>query len=100
MKELAERAKHYAKSAGAPSTLGAYKSDWLDFENWCYVHKLASLPASPELPKTKLAQHVDSIRLLPQPDGTYLAEGEWDLLRNRGPVMVAGAGFEPATFGL
>jgi hypothetical protein len=58
------------------------------------------LAKAPQLAKTKLAQHMDSIRLLPQPDGTYLAEGEWDLLGNRGPVMVAGAGFEPATFGL
>ena len=58
------------------------------------------LAKAPQLAKTKLAQHVDSIRLIPQPDGTYIAEGEWDLLGNRGPVMVAGAGFEPATFGL
>jgi DNA invertase Pin-like site-specific DNA recombinase len=60
----------------------------------------ALLAKAPELAKTKLAQHIDSIRLIPQPDGTYIAEGEWDLLGNRGPVMVAGAGFEPATFGL
>jgi DNA invertase Pin-like site-specific DNA recombinase len=60
----------------------------------------ALLAKGPHLAKAKLAEHVDSIRLLPQPDGTYLAEGEWDLLGNRGPVMVAGAGFEPATFGL
>ena len=58
------------------------------------------LKKSPQLAKTKLQQHVDSIRLQPQPDGTYVAEGEWDLLGNRGLVMVAGAGFEPATFGL
>jgi site-specific DNA recombinase len=55
---------------------------------------------SPQLAKSKLAEHVDAVRLLPQADGTYIAEGEWDLLGNRGPVMVAGAGFEPATFGL
>jgi len=60
----------------------------------------ALLAKGPQLAKAKLAEHVDSIRLLPQPDGTYVAEGEWDLLGNRGPVMVAGAGFEPATFGL
>jgi hypothetical protein len=60
----------------------------------------ALLAKAPQLAKTKLAQHIDSIRLLPQPDGTYLAEGNWDLLGNRGPEMVAGAGFEPATFGL
>jgi len=58
------------------------------------------LAKSPQLAKAKLSQHVSSVRMLPQPDGTYIAEGEWDLLGNRGPVMVAGAGFEPATFGL
>jgi DNA invertase Pin-like site-specific DNA recombinase len=58
------------------------------------------LRKSPELAKTRLAQHVDHIHMLPQIDGTYEATGEWDLLGNRGPVMVAGAGFEPATFGL
>jgi DNA invertase Pin-like site-specific DNA recombinase len=49
------------------------------------------LAKSPQLAKSKLTEHVDAIRLLPQPDGTYIAEGEWDLLGNRGPVMVAGA---------
>ncbi len=58
------------------------------------------LTKSPQAAKAKLSEHVDSIRLLPQPDGTYIAEGEWDLLGIRGPDMVAGAGFEPATFGL
>jgi hypothetical protein len=29
--------------------------------------------------------------MLPQLDGTYVAKGEWDLIGNRGPVMVAGA---------
>ena len=60
----------------------------------------ALLAKAPELAKTKLTQHIDSIRLLPQPDGTYVAEGEWDLLGERGPEMVAGGGFEPPTFGL
>ena len=60
----------------------------------------ALLAKAPELAKTKLAEHIDTIRMLPQPDGTYVVEGEWDLLGNRGPEMVAGAGFEPATFGL
>jgi site-specific DNA recombinase len=58
------------------------------------------LAKSPQLAKAKLAQHVDKVRMLPQADGTYVADGKWDLLGSRGPVMVAGAGFEPATFGL
>jgi hypothetical protein len=32
VKELAEKARRYAKSAKAPSTMRAYKSDWLQFE--------------------------------------------------------------------
>ena len=58
------------------------------------------LAKSPQIAKAKLAQHVDAVRMLPQADGSYVAEGEWDLLGDRGPVLVAGAGFEPATFGL
>jgi integrase len=48
VKELTEKARLYAKSAKAPSTLRAYKSDWLQFENWCRLHQLQPLPASPE----------------------------------------------------
>jgi len=58
------------------------------------------LAKSPKLAKAKLAEHIQTVRLHPEPEGRFLAEGEWDLLGNRGPVMVAGAGFEPATFGL
>ena len=58
------------------------------------------LAKSPKLAKAKLAEHIQAVRLHPEPEGRFLAEGEWDLLGNRGPVMVAGAGFEPATFGL
>jgi hypothetical protein len=37
----------------------------------------------------------------PQPYCIYLIEGGWDLLGAAfAPQMVAGAGFEPATFGL
>jgi hypothetical protein len=55
----------------------------------------------PLLAKAKLAEHLDSITMYPQPDGTYSVEGDWDLLSSEfAPQMVAGAGFEPATFGL
>jgi site-specific DNA recombinase len=45
---------------------------------------------SSQTAKAKLAQHVDKIRLLPLADGSYHAEGEWDLLGERGPEMVGG----------
>ena len=48
VKDLAEKAREYANSAKAPSTLRAYKSDWLLFEKWCRLHGLQSLPASPD----------------------------------------------------
>jgi hypothetical protein len=51
------------------------------------------LAKSPQTAKTKLAQHIDQVRMLPQPDGSYLAKGTWELLEERGPVMVAGVGF-------
>ena len=57
--------------------------------------------ADPDRAKAKLGEHVDRITMAPQPDGTYKVEGEWDLLgAGFAPQMVAGAGFEPATFGL
>ena len=57
--------------------------------------------ADPDRAKTKLGEHVERITMVPQPDGTYAVEGEWDLLgAGFAPQMVAGAGFEPATFGL
>jgi hypothetical protein len=65
---------------------------------------LSDLPSlltkAPAQAKAKLAEHISPVRLHPQPDGTFIAEGEWDLLGNRGPIMVAGGGFEPPTFGL
>ena len=61
----------------------------------------ALLHKDPLRAKAKLAEHVDLITMKPQPDDSYVVEGEWDLLGNRtAPEMVAGAGFEPATFGL
>ncbi len=65
--------------------------------------------------RAELAKHVDQIRMVPRQVGGacyYRAVGQWDLLggyggrdRNREfpevrVRMVAGAGFEPATFGL
>jgi site-specific DNA recombinase len=58
------------------------------------------LKKAPKQAKAKLSEHLKTIDMIPQSDGSYVASGEWDLLGVRGPVMVAGAGFEPATFGL
>ncbi|HTW49653.1 MAG TPA: hypothetical protein VMD92_16980 [Acidobacteriaceae bacterium] len=60
----------------------------------------AYLRKAPEQAKAKLAEHLDEIKMIPHDDGSYLACGEWDLVGVRGPVMVAGGGFEPPTFGL
>jgi integrase len=46
--QLIQKAKEFANSAKAPATVKAYRSDWLDFEQWCYGHQLVSLPAMPE----------------------------------------------------
>jgi site-specific DNA recombinase len=66
---------------------------------------LENVPAlfklDPLVAKAKLAEHLDCITMYPQPDGTYMAEGNWDLLgAHFAPQMVAGVGFEPTTFGL
>ncbi len=58
------------------------------------------LRKAPEQAKAKLTEHLDAIRMIPQSDSSYLACGEWDLIGVRGPVLVAGGGFEPPTFGL
>ena len=48
LEELIQKAKEFANSAKAPATVKAYRSDWLDFDQWCSVHQLVSLPATPE----------------------------------------------------
>ena len=63
--------------------------------------------------RTELAKHVTEIRMIPHRSGSeryYVADGGWSLLGGYAQVplpstdckfgMVAGAGFEPATFGL
>ena len=48
LEELVRRTKEFAKGAKAPATVKAYRSDWLDFEQWCGSHQMVSLPATPE----------------------------------------------------
>ncbi len=95
-REAELRTLRMAKTTGTTLT----EDDIRDFVQKALSNIPALLKKQPELAKAKLAEHLTAITMVPQDDGSYLAEGEWDLLGVRGPVMVAGAGFEPATFGL
>jgi site-specific recombinase XerD len=46
--DLIEKANAFVRSAKAPATQKAYRSDWRDFESWCSGHQLAALPATPQ----------------------------------------------------
>jgi integrase len=46
--ELIQKAKAFVASAKSPATLKAYRNDWRDFETWCRVHNMPSLPSTPE----------------------------------------------------
>ena len=45
---LAEQARTFIEAAKADNTRRAYRSDWRQFETWCRLQSLASLPATPE----------------------------------------------------
>ena len=44
---LGRQAQEFAAAAKAGNTLRAYQADWKDFREWCEVHQLAPLPATP-----------------------------------------------------
>lgn len=46
--DLIQKAKSFVASAKAPATLKAYRNDWRDFESWCRLQNLPSLPSTPE----------------------------------------------------
>ena len=48
LEELIEKTKKFVASAKSPATLKAYRNDWRDFETWCSLHNLPSLPSTPE----------------------------------------------------
>ena len=48
LEELIEKTKKFVASAKSPATLKAYRNDWRDFETWCRLHNLPSLPSTPE----------------------------------------------------
>jgi len=43
-----EQAKSFYIQQHAPSTLRAYRSDWVIFERWCHARGIQPLPAAPE----------------------------------------------------
>ena len=43
-----DRAREYARQSKASNTIRAYRSDWRDFEEWCFSHRRQALPATPE----------------------------------------------------
>jgi hypothetical protein len=48
LEELIQKAKKFVAAAKSPATLKAYRNDWRDFEAWCHLHNLPSLPSTPE----------------------------------------------------
>lgn len=46
--DLIQKAKSYIASAKSPATSKAHRNDWRDFESWCRLHNLPSLPSTPE----------------------------------------------------
>jgi len=48
LEDLIQKAKSFVASAKSPATLKAYRNDWRDFESWCRVQNLPSLPSTPE----------------------------------------------------
>ncbi|MGA2132390.1 MAG: site-specific integrase [Bryobacteraceae bacterium] len=43
---LGRQAREFAASAKAPNTRRAYQADWSDFQEWCQIHQVPSLPAA------------------------------------------------------
>ncbi|HEY2466762.1 MAG TPA: recombinase family protein [Terracidiphilus sp.] len=102
--------------AGGANSIEAHLSDIRNF----IMEKMGDLRAlmagHPAPARRELLKHVSEIRMMPQQvesgKGHYVAKGEWKLLGNEQDALkalepvhreirvVAGAGFEPATFGL
>lgn len=45
--QVAEDAREYVRESVPASTRRAYTADWASFSEWCRVHRLPNLPASP-----------------------------------------------------
>jgi len=48
LEDLIQKAKSFVASAKSPATLKAYRNDWRDFQCWCRIQNLPSLPSTPE----------------------------------------------------
>jgi len=48
LEELIQKTKKFVAAAKSPATIKAYRNDWRDFETWCRLHNLPSLPSTPE----------------------------------------------------
>ena len=57
-----DRAREYARQSKASNTIRAYRSDWRDFEEWCFPHRRRPLPATPETVALYLTQLADQGR--------------------------------------
>ncbi len=115
---IADREKEHALVTARLQTgnIGAVQTDLGDIRRFVTKH-LADvtglLNKDVALARAELAKHVNEIRMEPNlTECRYTAIGEWDLLGGYPETgrarhlpggrarMVAGAGFEPATFGL
>lgn len=60
LEDLIQKAKSFVASAKSPATLKAYRNDWRDFESWCRLQKLPSLPSTPETVSLYIADQASS----------------------------------------
>ena len=110
-KELSSIEDHLL--ASEPGSLQNNLSELREWVHHSLSNLLKLLSSDPIRARTELMRHIQAIVLEPQDEAGKrfcVATGEWNLLGNEaGPPdeaaplslrMVAGAGFEPATFGL
>ena len=48
IESIRHKALHFISNSKSPNTLRAYKSDWKQFEKWCFANEMVSLPSSPQ----------------------------------------------------
>lgn len=60
IRDTIQTATGYIRAAKAENTRGAYKKDWAQFERWCEVRGLQSLPAAPETVALYLSDRADT----------------------------------------